>query len=236
MQAAGIPHQPVTAMFAVLRNAQHFVLTAFGKSKQSCGGRKRQLKNKPPLMGAGQGNGAGPAAHTFLSAILIKVLARTGCGVKPTTALSLIAFNTACSMFADDCNAWQSAADVNEQGEDEVEPMQEAVATWEGCLAASWGALSPSKSFWCLIDCRWTGGKWIHRTKEEIPASIQVHDKQGSLQTLQRHKPNHPEKTLDMLTAPNGDVESFELNKAGEQIRIDQIPYLQEKVKEFCNA
>ena len=233
IQAAGIPHQPITAMFTVLQNAQHFVLTAFGKSKQSCGGRKRQLKNELPLMGVGQGNGAGPAAYAFLSAILIKVLASLGYGAVFTTALSLITFNTVCSMFVDDCDLWQSATDVNEKGEDVVGKMQEAVATWEGCLAASGGALSPQKSFWYLIDYRWTGDQWVYRTKEEMTATVQMHDEQGTLQTLQRHEPAHPEKSLGMLTAPDGSMESFKLDKAGEQIRVGQIPYLQEKVKEF---
>jgi len=209
-------------MFAVLQNAQHYVLTAFGKSKQSYGGRKRQLKNELPLMGVGQGNGSGLAAYTFLSAILIKVLASLGYGVVFTTALSLTTFNTVCSMFVDDCDLWQSATDVNEKGEDVVEKMQEALGTWEGCLTASGGALSPSKSFWCLIDYRWTGDKWVYRTKEEMPANIQMHDEQGSLQTLQRHEPTQPEKTLGMLTTPET-----------EQIRVGQIPHLQEKVKEF---
>jgi len=69
--------------------------------------------------------------------------------------------------------------------------------------------------------------------KEEMTATIQMHDEQGSLQTLQRHEPTHPEKTLGMLTPPNSSMESFELDDAGEQIRVGQIPYLQEKVKEF---
>jgi len=113
IQAVGIPHQPITAMFTVLQNAQHFVLTAFGKSKQSYGGRKRQLKNELPLMGVGQGNGAGPAAYAFLSTILIKVLASLGYGVVFTTALSLITFNTVGSMFVDDCDLWQSACSMS---------------------------------------------------------------------------------------------------------------------------
>jgi len=170
IQAAGIPHQPITAMFTVLQN---------GKSKQSYGGQKRQLKNELPLMGVGQGNGAGPAAYAFLSAILIKVLVSLGYGVVFTMALSLITFNTVCSMFLDDCDLWQSATDVNEIGEDVVGKMQEAVATWEGCLAASGGVLSPQKSFWYLIDYRWTGDQWVYRTKEEMTATIQMHDKQG---------------------------------------------------------
>jgi len=128
-QVAGIPHQPITAMLAVLQNAQHYALTAFRKSKQSYGGRKRQLKNELPLMGVGQGDGAGPASHAFLSAILIKVLASLGYGVVFTTALSLITFNTVCSMFVNDCDLWQSASNVNEKGEDVVGKMQEAVAT-----------------------------------------------------------------------------------------------------------
>jgi len=169
-------------------------------------------------MGVGQGNGAGPAAYTFLSAILIKVLASLGYGVVFTTALSLITFNTVCLMFVDDCGLWQSTANVNEKGEDVVEKMQEAVATWEGCLAASGGALSPQKSFWYLIDYRWTGDKWVYRTKEEMPATIQMHDEQGSMHTLQRHEPTHPEKALGMHNAPDGSMESFEIDDAGEQI------------------
>jgi len=48
-------------------------------------------------------------------------------------------------------------------------------------------------------------------------ATIQMHDKQGSLQTLQRHEPTHPEKTLGMLTAPDGSMESFKIDDRGEQ-------------------
>jgi len=36
-----------------------------------------------------------------------------------------------------------------------------------------------------------------------------------------------------MLTAPDGSMESFKLDKTGEQMRVGQMPYLQEKVKEF---
>ena len=120
-------------------------------------------------------------------------------------------------MFVDDCDLWQSATDVNEKGEDVVEKMQEAVATWEGCLAASGGALSPQKSFWYLINYRWTGDEWVYRTKEEMPATIQMHDEQGSLHTLQRHEPTHPEKTLGMHNAPDGSMESFEIDEAGSR-------------------
>jgi len=184
-------------------------------------------------MGVGQCNGVGTAAYAFLSAILIKVLASLGYGVMFTTVLPLIMFNAVCSMFVDDCDLWQSASNVNEKGEEAVEKMQEAVATWEGCLATSGEALSASKSCWYLIDYKWTGDKWVYRTQEEMAATIQMHDEQGSLQTLQRHEPTHPEKTLGMLTAPDGSMEAWELDDAGEQIRVGQIPYLQEKVKEF---
>jgi len=73
----------------------------------------------------------------------------------------------------------------------------------------------------------------VYRTKEEMTATIQMHDKQGSLQTLQRHKPTYPEKTLGMLVAPDGSMEAFKPDDAGEQIRVGQIPYLHEKAKEF---
>jgi len=36
-----------------------------------------------------------------------------------------------------------------------------------------------------------------------------------------------------MLTAPDGSMEAWEIDDAGEQIRVRQIPYLQDKVKEF---
>jgi len=161
IQAARIPHQPITAMFTVLQNARHYVLTAFGKSKQSYGGQKRWLKNLLPLQGVGQGNGAGPAAYAFLSAVFIKVLSSLSYGVLFTTALSLITFNTVCSMFVDDCDLWQSATSVNETGEDIDGKIPEAVSTWEGCLVASGGTLSPAKSFWYLIDYKWTGDKCV---------------------------------------------------------------------------
>jgi len=48
IQAAGIPHQPITAMFTLLQNAQHFVLTAFGKLKNLTGAEKDNCKMNCP--------------------------------------------------------------------------------------------------------------------------------------------------------------------------------------------
>jgi len=66
-----------------------------------------------------------------------------------------------------------------------------------------------------------------------MPTTIEMHDEQGLAQTLQRHKPTHPDKTLGMLTAPDGSMEAWEMDDAGEQIQVGQIPYLQGKVQEF---
>ena len=120
---------------------------AYGTSKEWYGGKKRQREGKLLLMGAGQGNREAPTAHGLLSAAIIKVMALIGFGAVFTTTISLQTISVICSMFMDDCDLWQSAKLTTETGEAIVPQMQKAADAWEGCLAATGGALSPKKSF-----------------------------------------------------------------------------------------
>ena len=130
-------------------------------------------------MGAGQGNGAAPTAYGLLSVAIIKVMALLGFGAVFTTAISLQTISVICSMFVDDCDLWRSAKSTTSTGEDIVPQMQKATDAWEGCLATTGGALSPKKSFWYLVDYKWTGTQWDYRTKAEMPANLTMKDSKG---------------------------------------------------------
>ena len=124
-------------------------------------------------------------------------------------------------MFVDDCDMVQTAPSVQESGEDILPQVQQATDCWEGLLKASGGAISPTKSFWYLVDYVYTGGKWRYRSKDEMPGDLTVLDAAGVRQTLTRHEPDHAEKTLGVFMAMDG-------NNEGE------IEYLTGKVKDFA--
>ena len=95
--------------------------------------------------------------------------------------------------------------------------MQRSLDHWEGGLRVSGGALSPAKSFWYLLDYRWTGTTWRHRTIDEMPGDITLKGDDRVPVPLTRRNPDHSEKTLGVHFAPDG-------NQKG------QIAYLKAKI------
>ena len=221
MRAVGMPKEPVTAMFNTLQNAQHHVSTAYGVALTWYGGLKRKAAGLLPLMGIGQGNGAGPAAYAVLSSLFVKVLDTAGYGAFLLSAISLTVLRFVCYIFVDDSDLTHTARDVNATGESIVPEMQEAVDHWEGVLRATGGSISAPKSFWYLMDWTWSGTKWVYRTIADMPGEISIRVEDGTRQTLQRYDPDHAERTLGIFPAMDGNP-------------VRQIQHLTEKVKDFC--
>jgi hypothetical protein len=83
--------------------------------------------------------------------------------------------------------------------------MQEVVDHWEGGLRATGGAIVPSKSYWYLLDYKWTGHKWKYRKKADMSGKIDIRSINGQSQVpLQRFEPDHAKETLGVFLAMNG--------------------------------
>jgi hypothetical protein len=82
--------------------------------------------------------------------------------------------------------------------------MQRSIDCWEGGLRATGGAIAPEKTFWYLIDYKWTNGIPSYKSVTECPAEISVKDMYGVVQTIRRCPVNHAERTLGIYLAPDG--------------------------------
>jgi hypothetical protein len=82
--------------------------------------------------------------------------------------------------------------------------LQKAVDTWEGGLKATCGAIVPEKTFWYLIDFKWSSGSWFYKTIEDSPSSIYINDISGQRKELRCYQPFDAQETLGIYLAPDG--------------------------------
>jgi hypothetical protein len=76
LQRLGIPNPAIQSMLETIQGMEHHTRTAFGDSKGSYGNNP----NLPPPQGILQGNGAGPAGWSAISAVIIKAMRDQGFG------------------------------------------------------------------------------------------------------------------------------------------------------------
>jgi hypothetical protein len=190
----GVAAAPIRSMFETLQLSKHHASTAFGISDKSYGERR-----DPPLQGAGQGNGAGPAIWAVISTVIIAAMAAQGHGFNILPAMSCVLVSFACCAFVDDTDVIQSAPSTATPGEAVIVEMQIVLDRWGGVPRATGSALGPKKSFWHAIDFRWNGCKWEHRTIEEMPGDILISGVDGERVILQRYEPSDGKETLGVL-------------------------------------
>ena len=75
-------------------------------------------------------------------------------------------------MWVDDNSYQQTAKSVEESGEDVVEETQAGLNYWVGFLTTTGGAINPDKSYWYLLDYRWTGTQWVYRKAREMEGGL----------------------------------------------------------------
>lgn len=86
--------------------------------------------------------------------------------------------------------------------QDLIWQMQQMVDSCEGSLAATSGAIVPSKTFWYLVD--FSGGNWAYKKISECPGQITVRNITGERETLRRMDTNVAEQKLSIHLAPDG--------------------------------
>jgi hypothetical protein len=195
----GMAAAPIRSMFETIQRSKHHVSTAFGISEKSYGGQR-----DPPLQGACQGNGGGPAIWAVISTVIIATMATHGHGFNILSAMSCILVSFVCYAFVDDTDVIQSASSTATPGEAVIADMQIVLDRWGGLLRATGGALVPKKSFWYAIDFRWNGCKWVYRTIDDMPGDILISDVDGARVILQRHEADVGKETLGVMQAMDG--------------------------------
>jgi len=142
-------------------------------------------------------------------------------------ALTLALFEFASFLWVDDTDNIHTAKDVHTRAADVLEEFQESVDWWEGILRSTGGGINPDKdkSFWCLLDRKWTGTSWVYMTKEDVPGEISIRQPGTEERTtLHRIEPNESKVTLGVSIAFDGSwTGEFERLKAKAKTYASRI-------------
>ena len=86
-----------------------------------------------------------------------------------------------------------------------LESIQQALDLWAGGVKATGGAITPSKSFWWLLDYKWDSksGVWKFRGVGDMPGELTMVDPTGKRVQLDRMEPAQAQKTLGVMMAPD---------------------------------
>jgi len=82
---------------------------------------------------------------------------------------------------------------------------QESQTMLEGLIKATGGSLNPTKSFWWLVDFKWSHRRWSLKTIEQSPAIITVKNANNTTETLERLQPNETKLILGVFQGPLND-------------------------------
>jgi hypothetical protein len=205
MQRVGVPVQMIECSFRTIQDLRHYIRTIYGESTTFFGGDEWTI----PVNSIGQGNGAGPAIWAVVSTPIFEMMRAAGHGAQFTMAISgekilLVGF-----AFVDDTDLIVNSTNAGTDATTEIlTKMQASLTDWEGGLRVTGGALEPSKSWWYLINFKWTpDGQWRYMTDEECQGQLSVRDPNGIVQPLERVMINEGRKTLGVFLAPDGNEE-----------------------------
>ena len=207
MLSKGAAANALQSLFATLQNGAHSIMTGYGQSDETYGGKAHMEQGNLPIQGVLQGNGMGPFIWAMVSSVLLSCMATAGHVATLAGALSGKVLTFVGYAFVDDTDICFTA-DNNDQPASELLPaFQNSVDCWAGLLNATGGGLEhrENKTFWHLIDFKWTGDKWEYHSSLDTPGeiSIQVTDSDERA-TLCRKEPHEGSKTLGIVQAMDG--------------------------------
>lgn len=114
----------------MLQHTKHMILTGFGLSEQTYGGDVWVEQEAKPMMGVGQGNGAGPAIWVAISTLLLQIMENHGFGTQLTSAM----MNRTCSLvgyaFVDNMDLVHTATHPKIPIKSLTTQFQQAVDCW----------------------------------------------------------------------------------------------------------
>jgi hypothetical protein len=144
MQRVGISQQIIKTMFDTVQKCEHKVRTAYGDSRNTYGPNTGQYKQ--PVMGVGQGNGAGPQIWSLISSVLFLAMHLDGLSTKFVSKLTSEFIDIIGYMYVDDMDLIQIKP--YHQWQTLTETLQLTLAYWNKLVKVTGGALEPSKSGW----------------------------------------------------------------------------------------
>ena len=226
MQRQNVPLGPIVCMFTTIQNLKHYIRTIYGDSELCFSGELYVI----PIQGVGQGNGAGPQIWAVVSTPILEMMRAEGhlCYFRAAISgddISFVGF-----AFVDDVDLLVTSPIPEAEFTEIAERMQRSVTDWEGGLRATGGAIDPAKTHWYLIAFVWHMGNWRYASIDETPASIQVRDASGTLQTLERLAPHVARRTLGVRLAPDGNSQAEFRHLRGlarswaEKLRTGHLP------------
>ena len=143
-----------------------------------------------------------------MSSTGIACMKKRGYGAFLRACISLIALILVCFMWVDDNSHQQTARSVEESGEDVVDETQSGLDYWVGFLTTTGGAINPDKSYWYLLDYRWTGTQWVYRKAREMEGGLTAPNPEGIVLPLKWLEAHEASKQLGILTAPDDNMQA----------------------------
>ena len=144
MRSKGVPARPIGSMFTTLQGMTHYVRTVYGDSQISF--QRNDQKQRVPIQGVGQDNGAGPQIWAVVSSPVLEMLWKSGCMCNFRTALTGEDVKFVGYAFVDDTDKVVTSSNPLATYKDVAELLQRAADTWEGGIRATGGAIGPENS------------------------------------------------------------------------------------------
>jgi len=198
----GSTQSMVASMIKTLHNMEHHIRTKFGDSLSLA----LRATWHTPIVGIGQGNGAGPHIWVAVSSPLLEIMHADGFYAHMVANISLWDKKLVGFAFVDDMDLCvygpQVASDMITTN------MQSSVDHWEGLLCATGGALVPSKCFWYLIDFWFRNQTWQYISVKEHPGELKICDDHQQRIAIPRLALGDARWTLGVRLAPDSNWES----------------------------
>jgi hypothetical protein len=122
--------------------------------------------------------------------------------------------------FVDDADLIHANDDPSVSNADLLVEAQAALATWEGLLLASGGALAPEKSYWYLVSVIWKNGRWTYASETDVPGDLFLSE--GGVLN-KRLEPHQAQEALGIQIRPDAKMD-------------DELKYLKQKAVKWADA
>jgi hypothetical protein len=218
-QAFGVPTTAIESMLGAIENIKFFLRTGFGDSA-TFSGSGISIKTQ----GLCQGNRATLARWAVISFCIIGTHKKKDHGAKFLCPITQLQHHLSAVLYISNTNLLHINL-KNHESIDEVHlAIQESVNSWGDLLIVTGGALQPAKCFFSIISFGWKNGNWSYESntsKQKLGITVPLPG--GGRASIDHKLVEHAEKTLGVMTSPNGNSDSA-------------IEMMQEKAQQWINA
>jgi len=200
MQKFGIPAEAMNSMFLTIQECLHKVRTGLGTSEKTYGGIR---SGKDPLMGVGQGNGAGPAIWSILSCILFDIMHQKEMSTTFEAKLTSSIVDLVGFMYVDDNDLIHSGP--SQESEEVVNTLQSRLKTWDKIIKVTGGAIRIDKSNWYGYSHKWNETEGTYELIDITDMTLKVKDENGVNTVIPQTPWTTPQEMLGHLATPAGD-------------------------------